>query len=169
MDIFCEYIVEKKKTLKDRVKQLGIILLAIVLVELLLVFNGLLFGFGFILIVGVIYGAVWLFKRVNIEYEYILTNSILDIDVIYARSSRKRIQSVDIKNVETFGRAGEEISADVKEIDLSGDITASDVFFFEYVKNGERVRIYFQPNQKILSGLHSVAPRVVPVYEDVSK
>ena len=89
MDIFCEYIVKKKPTMKDRVKQIGIILLAIVLVEIFIVLNNLLFGVGLLLGVAVIYGAVYLFKRTNIEYEYILTNSILDIDKIFAKRLRK--------------------------------------------------------------------------------
>lgn len=168
MDIFCEHIVKKSKTLKDRVKQVGIILLAILLIELLLVFNSMLFGFGFLLIFGVIYGAIFLYKKTNIEYEYILTNSILDIDKIFAKSSRKRVESIDFKSVEVFGK-GNASSSGVKEIDYAGDITADDVYYFELIKNGERVRIYFQPSQKILANLHTVAPRVVPAYDVISE
>ena len=166
MDIFCEYIVKKKPTMKDRVKQIGIILLAIVLVEIFIVLNNLLFGVGLLLGVAVIYGAVYLFKRTNIEYEYILTNSILDIDKIFAKSSRKRVESIDFKNVEAFGKAQDAPMSQAKEIDYAGDITADDVYYFEIFKDGERKRIYFQPNQKILSNLHKVAPKIVPVFED---
>lgn len=164
MDIFCEYIVKKKPTLKDRVKQVGIILAAIVLSELFLVLNNLLFGFGFILIAAVIYGAVYLFKRTNLEYEYILTNSILDIDKIFAKSSRKRVESIDFKNVESFGKADDAPSSGIKELDYAGDITADNVFYAEFFKDGEKKRIYFQPNEKILSNLHKVAPKLVPAY-----
>ena len=166
MDIFCEYIVKKKPTLKDRVKQVGINLLAIVLVEIFIVLNNLLFGIGLLLSAAVIYGAVYLFKRTNVEYEYILTNSILDIDKIFAKSSRKRVESVDFKNVEAFGKADDAPMSPVQEIDYAGDITADNVYYFEFFKDGEKKRIYFQPNQKILSNLHKVAPKLVPVFED---
>lgn len=166
MDIFCEYIIKKKPTVKDRVKQLGIILLALLLCEIIFIFNNFLFGLGLLLIAGVIYGAVILFKRTNLEYEYILTNSILDIDKIFAKSSRKRVESIDFKCVEVFGKADEAPSSQAKEIDYSGDITADNVYFFEIFKNGERNRIYFQPNQKILENLHKVAPKVVAKYTD---
>ena len=169
MDIFCEYIVEKKLTAKDRVKQMGIILLAFLLSLIFFVLNNLLFGFGFLLIVGVIYGAIFLFKKTRIEYEYILTNSILDIDKIFARSSRKRVETIDFKNVEAFGRANEAPKSQAKELDYAGDIMADNVFFIEYFKNGEKIRVFFQPNKKILDNLHKVAPKLVPVYMEISE
>ena len=164
MDIFCEYIVKKQQTAKDLVKRLGIIMAAIVLSFLFLVFNNMLMGFGFILIAAVIYGAVFLYRKTNIEYEYILTNSILDIDKIFAKSSRKRAESIDFKNVEGFGRASEAPSSPAKEFDYAGNINDSNVFYIEFFKDGEKKRVFFQPNQKILDNLHKVAPKLVPVY-----
>lgn len=164
MDIFCEYIIKKDQTVKDLVKRLGIIMAAIVLSFLLLVFNNLLMGFGFVLIVAVIYGAVFLYRKTNIEYEYILTNSVLDIDKIFAKSSRKRAESIDFKNVEAFGKASEAPTSPAKEIDYAGNINADNVFYIEYFKDGEKKRVFFQPNQKILDNLHKVAPKLVPVY-----
>jgi len=169
MDIFCEYIIKKKPTIKDRVKQVGIILLAILLSEIFLILNNMLFGMGFILVVAVIYGAVFLFKKTNIEYEYILTNSILDIDKIFAKSTRKRAESIDFKSVEAFGRASEAPNSPATEIDYAGDINADNVFFIEFFKDGQKKRVFFQPNEKILVGLHKIAPKLVPAYEDVIK
>lgn len=164
MDIFCEHIVEKKATAKDRVMQMGIILLAMILSFIFIILNSILFGFGFILIVAVIYGAIFLFRKTKIEYEYILTNSILDIDKIFAKSSRKRVETIDFKNIEAFGKADNAPSSPAKEIDYSGDITANDVFYIEFFKDGEKRRVYFQPNEKILANLHKIAPKFVPVY-----
>ena len=164
MDIFCEYIIKKQQTVKDLVKRLGIIMAAIVLSFLFLVFNNMLMGFGFILIAAVIYGAVFLYRKTNVEYEYILTNSILDIDKIFAKSSRKRVETIDFKNVEAFGRASEAPTSPAKEIDYAGNIKDSNVFYIEFFKNGEKKRVFFQPNQKILDNLHKVAPKLVPVY-----
>ena len=161
MDIFCEYIVKKKTTAKERVKQMGIILLAMILSLILFILNNLIFGLGVLLIVGVIYGAIYLFKKTNIEYEYILTNSVLDIDIIYSKSSRKRVESIDFKNVEAFGQALNAPNTDAKELDYSGDITADDVYYVEYFKDKEKRRVYFQPNQKILENLSKVAPRLM--------
>lgn len=168
MDIFCEYIVVKKATVKDRVIQLGIIMAAIILSLIFLFLNGLLIGFGYIFVVGVIYGAIFLFKKTKIEYEYILTNSILDIDKIFAKSSRKRVESIDFKSVEAFGKAEEAPNSPATEIDYAGDITGDGVFYAEYFKDGVKRRVYFQPNKKILDNLHMVAPKIVPVYEDLA-
>ena len=164
MDIFCEYIIKKQPTVKDLVMRLGIIMAAIILSFILIVINSMLMGFGFILIVAVIYGAVFLFRKTKVEYEYILTNSILDIDKIFAKSSRKRAVSIDFKNVEAFGRASEAPTSPAKELDYSSNINDSNVFYFEFFKDGEKKRVFFQPNQKILDNLHKVAPKLVPVY-----
>ena len=162
MDIFCEYIVKKKNTPKDTVKRVGIVLGALLLCELFLILNNLLLGFGFLLIAGTVYGAVILMRKCNIEYEYILTNSILDIDKIFAKSSRKRVMSVDFKSVEAFGLASEAPTSPATELDYAGDIKADNVYYAEFFKDGDKKRLYFQPNDKILRNLHTIAPRLVP-------
>jgi hypothetical protein len=58
----------------------------------------ILVGFG-------IYGAVKLTKMLDGEYEYILTNGEIDIDVITAKSDRKRIitfNCADIERIEKY-------------------------------------------------------------------
>ena len=97
-----------------------------------------LYGFGFLIIVAVIYGAIFLMKKTNIEYEYILTNSILDIDAIYSKSSRKRMESIDFKNIEAFGKANEASNSPAKVCDYTGNMNAENVYYIELFKNGEK-------------------------------
>lgn len=169
MDIFCEYIVKKKNTPKDMVKRTGIVLGALVLCELFLISKNFLFGFEFLLIAATIYGAVFLIRKCNIEYEYILTNSILDIDKIFAKSSRKRAISIDFKSVEAFGLASEAPTTPATEIDLAGDIKAEDAYYIEFFKDGDKKRVFFQPNGKILRNLHTIAPRIVPAQPGIDE
>lgn len=53
--------------------------------------------------VGVVLGVVfWIFvlPKLDVEYEYLYVNGELDIDVIYSRQKRKRIDSYDMQELE---------------------------------------------------------------------
>ena len=75
MDIFHEYIVTKKKELKDYLITLLLIGAAIVLTfvfaMLTMMYSQYLSSIGLLLIVGVWWGALYLIKARNIEFEYI--------------------------------------------------------------------------------------------------
>ncbi len=61
--------------------------------------------FGIALAAGAIYGAYYLFQRLNREYEYIYTGGEVDIDVIYGRSKRQRLITLKPRQVEFMGKA----------------------------------------------------------------
>lgn len=93
MDVFVEQIVAIKKTGKDFAAYVGIVLLALILMLI-----GYIFLTSIFIVVAavVMFGAYKLFLRLNIEYEYIITNGTMDIDKIIAKSSRKRMISFDV-------------------------------------------------------------------------
>ncbi len=105
MDIFHEHLVKMRKDSKS----LGMLALIwgvtltilFVAVWLLLVYLPLcllLVGFG-------LYSAVQLTKMLDGEYEYILTNGEIDIDVIIGKSKRNRIitfNCADIERIEKY-------------------------------------------------------------------
>src|SRR5690554_5559375 len=101
MDVFLEKIVERKKTSKDTLISIGIVLaipVAFIVVVNIPFIGQLLRGFELIILVGLVYGAYHLIRSRNIEYEYIVTNGELDIDMIMARKKRKRIFSASSKD-----------------------------------------------------------------------
>lgn len=106
MDNISEQLVKIKKTSKDAVLTIGIWVVAFLLVYCL-VSVGLnipnLFAFAMLFAVGAIYGAFKVTKLLDIEYEYIVVNRDMDIDKITAKSSRKRIVSVKLSEVQEFG------------------------------------------------------------------
>mgnify|MGYP006359598187 FL=1 len=106
MDNISEQLVKIRKTTKDTIFTVGIWALAFLLVYCL-VSVGLnlpnLFAFAILFALGVIYGAFKLTKLLDIEYEYIVVNRDMDIDKITAKSSRKRIVSVKLTEVQEFG------------------------------------------------------------------
>ena len=96
MDVFFEQIIPIKKTGKTVALFLGIWVLAALLSAFVFVLLG---SFSLIFIFGIGYGTYILSSKLNVEYEYIITNGILDIDKIINKSSRKRMISVDLVGV----------------------------------------------------------------------
>ena len=86
MDVFFEQIIPIKKTGKTIVLFLGIWVLAALISALVFLF---LVSFSPIFIFGIGYGAYYLSSKLNVEYEYIITNGILDIDKIINKSSAR--------------------------------------------------------------------------------
>ena len=94
---FKEYMIKQKKSPKDVLMQTLIVVIAIAVILLGMIFGGALLG-PIIAIIALL-GAGYLFIMFSREYEYILTNEELDIDVIYNRSKRKRVTTVNLRKI----------------------------------------------------------------------
>ena len=105
MDTYLERLVEKKKTPLQSFLSVFYYLAAFFIT---------VFLFGFInripflsmlyplLVAGAFYGAWYLNRNMNLEYEYILTNDELDVDKIAGKSARKRLLTVSVRNFEVM-------------------------------------------------------------------
>jgi len=176
MDIFCEYIVKKKKETSDYLKILGVILGALILSYLVvgLVYSFLTFlaGFSFVFVIGIFYYAYKLIKNSSIEYEYILTNNELDIDKIIAKSARKRMLTVNFREIEICANIHDESkrneynnSTDKTILKYYGDKDSLNLYFVDFYDGNNNMRLLFEPNEKIIKGIKTVNPGKVFVLE----
>ena len=99
MDTYCEQLVKIKKGFKYYLAVIGIWFAAFVITVLSFLFLRVLAA---VIIVAAGYGAYYLCGFLSVEYEYIITNGTLDIDIIYAKRSRKRIASFELSNIESI-------------------------------------------------------------------
>lgn len=173
MEIFKEYIIEKKREPIDNLISLGIVLGALVLTYILMLFMlinmQLLAGVGLLLIVGCWFFAVKLIRGRNMEYEYILTNHELDIDKIMARSSRKRLLTIDFRRIERCASIKDpefQNQSGKKIKNYAGDISGERVYFVDIYEEAEPVRVIFQPSSGILEALKQINPRQVSVRDE---
>jgi len=97
-DAIYEHIVARKSSPLDLVKKIAIILL-LVLIFIITFFILHTFAFLVMLILGFL-THVFIFSKINKEYEYTLLNHDMDVDVIYSRQKRKRILSFDYQKAE---------------------------------------------------------------------
>ena len=169
MDIFCEWMVKRKKKKLDYVLEGILIVIALYLSFIAFAMMSVFKSFTLLVIAAIWYGVYYLINRKNIEYEYTLTNNILDIDRIFAKKSRKRITSIDIAKVDYI--------RPVEEKDLEKNPEIFDHFLCEckesmknYVmvlaRDGKMHRVFFTPNDKMKKGLKQMNPSKVTIEVD---
>ena len=166
MDTFFEQIVSIKKTAKTFLLIIGIWVLAVVVSAVIFFF---LFGtpFSFImllLVFGVFFGAYKLAGLLSVEYEYIITNGIMDVDKITAKSSRKRMTSFELVNVERI----EKYNINAKPVgNYSKTVIACDendpsAYFMVVSKEGKgNELIVFSPNERMKGAIVKFVPKFI--------
>lgn len=110
MDVFFEQLITIKKDIKTYLAYIGIAISAILLMTVSLMLLG---NLAVVVAFLVLYGAYKLYSMLNIEYEYIITNSTMDIDKIIAKSSRKRILSFELSEIELIEKYHAQLPQDI--------------------------------------------------------
>ncbi len=166
MDIFLEKIVKRKKNIADGLVTVSIILSALILVLFILSLQ-FLQAFAPLLVVGIGYLAYMFIRNRNVEYEYIVTNGDLDIDMIIAQRKRKRVFSGSCKDFEivakmTSGQYNNSYDNIKKRINAVTTMDSQDVYFLVSTKEGgEKVLIFFEPHAKMVESFKKYIPRKV--------
>ncbi len=159
MDTFFEQIISIKKTGKTVALFFGIWILAALLAALIFTMLG---GFSIIFIFGIGYGAYYLSSKLNVEYEYIITNGILDIDKITNKSTRKRIISVELGDVTRLEKYNPGLTLNAKDVFFACDTDDQNAYFMSIERTGKPpINLVFAPNNKIKSAIVKFAPKFI--------
>ncbi|MCL2083967.1 MAG: hypothetical protein FWH06_01755, partial [Oscillospiraceae bacterium] len=114
---------------------------------------------------GGLYLLFLLYRHLNVEFEYILTNGEMDIDRITGKSRRKRLLTVDCRALEVCAPiesiAQYENAQYTKRLDVSsGQNDAPRHFMVAPAKGGGRMLVIFEPDDRILSAMRTYNRRV---------
>lgn len=168
MDIFIEHIVERKKSIKDFLAIAGIFLVTVVLMCIAGLFLFTKYGsLVFLLTIGIVLGSYYLITMFNVEYEYIVTNGEMDVDTIINRKKRKRIITVAVKTFELVAPVGdkefstEENGSFTREINVSSAKNGENAYYAIFSKDGQRIKLIFEPTEKMLEAFKFYAARRV--------
>ena len=158
-DTFVEQLVKRRATIETALKKA-----ALVSVTLFAAFMALSLPIFFLVTIGLIFLDSFLFKRMNLEFEYSYFNGELDIDKIFNRASRKKVFSTDIKKMEVLAPVGHDNLNGyqrLKVYDFTSKNTDSKVYEMVTPYKGELVRVWFEPNENMLDSIRNIAPRKV--------
>lgn len=173
MDIFYEYLVKKHKGTAQWLEIFGCILLALALtfaaIILLFSLNPSFSGVILVAIIGIWYGAVWLLKGLNVEYEYTITNGELDIDMIKGRTRRKHITTINLKTVSFIGNEDSEATEEAMRSSGTADrqyrftdgTKGGTVLVTDVVskKDNSKIRVYFSANKQLCEYIRLANPK----------
>ncbi|HEY8349379.1 MAG TPA: DUF6106 family protein [Clostridia bacterium] len=167
MDTFMEKLVTRKKTLTDHLITIGAVVGSALLILLALSIPILIqLGLSIVLAAAAAYLGYRVITSRNIEYEYIVTNGDLDIDMIVSKRKRKRIFSANCKEFDIVSPVksshfDQSVQSIKNRIDASSSIDSPDAYFITLNYNGERTLVIFEPTEKMLNNFRLYIPRKV--------
>ncbi len=163
---FNEYLVKRRKTAKEKF----LTVLLYVAATFLTIIIPPMSGIGTLLAIGCYYGAYKISVKFKREYEYIITDDSVDIDVIFNASKRKRLVSFSVKDVEILAPVKDpnynaRLKSEYKKtIDATTNSADADVYFAVFEQGG-RTLVKFEPPYAGLELLKKYAPSKVVISE----
>ena len=169
MDSFIEYMIKQKKTGSAIARQILIIVAALLVIFavtfVFLILPPEFISFWPLCVAAVIFAAYKVICRFDVEFEYILTNGELDVDKITNRKKRKRLITIHAKSFIEFGkvkRAQSDKGAEyARIIDASAHSDSFEDYYAVFFKNGQKIKLIFNPTAKMIDVFRIHAPRVV--------
>lgn len=160
MDTFVEQIVPIKKTAKTWLIYIAIAIVAILFMTLIFYIpytRGVFIVFDAL----IIFGVFKIYSMLNIEYEYIITNSTMDIDKIIAKSSRKRITSIELSNVNRIEKYTGALPKDIEnQCFFAANLNSDDLYILYYKEEGKQQKAFvIEPNAKLIAAMKNFLPR----------
>ena len=153
---------------KDDAKNLALRALLVVgiIIGVLLMLMGSYFGIGGIVLVVVL---IWLFPKLNVEYEYVFVDGQLDFDRITGKSRRKTMLRIDLENVEIVAPQGSHSLDGYSNTQLMNkDFSSNDKNNKPYIIIGnvgdKKYRIAFEPSEKMIMMMKQKSPRKIAQY-----
>ncbi len=160
MDSFKELLVTRKPNNTVFFKRTVIFIAALLIAVVLFIILNVM---SLVLIALLFWGAYLLIKNFDVEYEYICTNGDLDIDKITAKSRRKRLISVDLKNVLNFGSLNDKnLNKDYSIIDATSGESEDESYFIQCkdTKYG-MCNVLITPDEDMLEVIKTYLPRTI--------
>ena len=171
MDVFIEQIIKRRITAKDKCLMFLIVLAAAVLsfvAILLLSLSPMLSTFSIFVVAGLFYGAWRILTNYYVEFEYAITNGDITVDKIIYRRKRKRVVSVDAKEVEAMGKYNEaehEHREYNKRLMAAKDPTDAENSWYITFHNQEfgNTLLVFTPDERTLGAIKPFLKRQVSI------
>lgn len=156
--LYFDEIHQGGKDSKSVLLKILIVIAAIVLCYICMCFFFTPFGqFAFLFFFGSIAGAIYLFRRMNKEYEYIFTNGEIDIDIISGKMSRKRACTISSDNIEVFTKYTDEdykkYSKDVVKVNNYSTGVKKDCYIIVVNINHTKLMIMISPTERLVEAL----------------
>lgn len=162
--LYAEVGVKRKETTKSML--LRALMVMGIVIGVLLILVGSYIGIAGIVLVAAM---IFLFPKLNIEYEYVFVDGQIDFDRITGKAKRKTMLRIDLEQVEIIAPEGSHALDSYNNMDFEKkDFSSGDKTIKPYIiignKDGKKIRIAFEPNEKMLSMIKQKSPRKLSQY-----
>ena len=170
MDHFLEEVVVKRKNTVNRIiYYFSWVIMIIAAVFASLTLGTLTMNFNWMSVITIVVSAgiavyIWFFHdKLLTEYEYTFTNGSLDFAEVYNNKKRKSLGSLNVRNVEAFGKVDSEsfrryISMPgIKKMNWFLNREA-ELYYFYFTKESDRKIIIFEPSEEMVSYIRQYLP-----------
>lgn len=162
-EVYYEIMVPRKKSPLLKFAQIMTAVLTVFFI--LSMFMGFILGIILAAVCGIASYVLSLFS--NVEYEYLYIDKELQIDRILAKSNRKRMETLDLNQLEVLAPVrSHELDSyrnrNCKKVDYSSGDEANAQKKYMLVLNDKQV--IFEPTEEMVKTIHMFAPRKVFTY-----
>jgi hypothetical protein len=162
--LYAEADVKRKNTIVTMALRFFMIL-GIVLGFLMLMYGGIFSIIGIVLIIVI----VFMFPKLNVEYEYVFVDGQLDFDRITAKSKRKTMLRIDFEQVDIMAPINSHSLDEYKNIqceqkDYSSREKSDSVYAIISSHGGKKLKILFEPNERMIGMIKQKSPRKVVTF-----
>ena len=162
-DLYSELLVKKESTAKDGIMKYGLIVLTALAVLAGIFVNPLS------LLAAVVLGIACYFviPRTDLEYEYLFVNGEFDIDMVMAKSKRKKVISVNLSEADLIAPLNSHKmdyyngNSRMKTLDYSSGNPEHKRFAIIMKTGGENSRIIIEPDDEMAKAIKNSAPSKV--------
>ena len=172
MQNYYEKIVRRVWRAADYVRVALIIAGTLILVAAAIISAGILARYGLsmlvpIISVGAVVGAWYLVGTMRIEYEYNYFGGEIDLDVITAKSRRRRVATVNVRDFEAFGKYSElgksrqQLKNDYDKRWFMCSAPEDPDCYYAVLRHEHKLTLLvFEPSEEMLAEMRAVAPRL---------
>ncbi|MBQ9674287.1 MAG: hypothetical protein IJV39_06650 [Ruminococcus sp.] len=166
MDGFCEQVVKKNRTLKDKALAVVYILLSIgipvICILLAYVIVPYFVYIGIFLLMALIPTAVLMIKNQTIEFEYQVVDNYLIIDKIIAKRKRKKLVRVRLEEIKEIVKFNDKDYSGVKinkYFICVDNVEDEGVYSFNFFNEARgNCALVLKPNETIFKGMRPKLP-----------
>ena len=159
-DTYIEVMVRGKVSVLRKVVQIA--LAAMTASALWLTLTGALFAAIFAIMFGAIY--YYVARGAYVEYEYIYVDKELQIDRISGKIKRKRMETLDLQQMEVLAPIGSHELDRYKERKQKDYSSLGKEKKNKYVLVHNEQQIIFEPTEEMIKTIRTIAPRRVFTY-----
>ena len=170
MDHFLEEVVVKRKNVLNRILYyLSWIVMIFAAIIASMTLGTLTSSFSWFSVVVIAVSAgiavyTWFFHdKLLTEYEYTFTNGSLDFAEVYNNKKRKSLGSLNVKNVEAFGKVTS--SSFQRYLNMPGIKRMNwflnrdaELYYFYFTKESDKKMIIFEPSEEMVSYIRKYLP-----------